>query len=85
MSQAFTPVSAAVATAASADPGSPSAVADPKAVRPFRPIAGGGASDPPPPLVAGEPKVTFERDGDRITCIRIKCGCGHTIELACSY
>ena len=40
---------------------------------------------PAPPVVTGEPKVTLERDGDRIKCIKIQCGCGHIIELACAY
>ena len=32
-----------------------------------------------------EPKVTLERNGDRITKIRIQCVCGHIVELACHY
>jgi hypothetical protein len=29
--------------------------------------------------------VTVERDGDRVTSIRVQCGCGDTIELDCLY
>lgn len=34
---------------------------------------------------AGKPVVTLQREGERITGIRIECGCGQVIELACSY
>jgi hypothetical protein len=33
----------------------------------------------------GKPVVTLQRDGDRVTCIRIECVCGQILELACSY
>jgi hypothetical protein len=32
-----------------------------------------------------QPKITCQRDGDRITQIRIQCACGQVIELACDY
>ena len=32
-----------------------------------------------------EPVVTLQKDGDRVIGIRIECGCGQVIELACSY
>jgi len=31
------------------------------------------------------PSVSLERDGDRVTHIRIQCGCGQLIELECAY
>ena len=34
---------------------------------------------------ASKPVVTLQRDGERITGIRIECICGQVIELACSY
>ena len=34
---------------------------------------------------AGKPIVTLQREGERIAGIRIECGCGQVIELACSY
>ena len=34
---------------------------------------------------AGEPVVTLQREGDRVTGIRVECGCGQVIELTCSY
>jgi hypothetical protein len=33
----------------------------------------------------GEPRVTLQRDGDRITHLRIQCTCGQIIDLACVY
>lgn len=33
----------------------------------------------------GKPVVTLQREGDRVTGIRIECTCGQVIELACSY
>jgi hypothetical protein len=32
-----------------------------------------------------EPRVTLQRDEDRISAIRIQCTCGQTIELTCVY
>ena len=32
-----------------------------------------------------EPRVTLQRDGGRVSAIRIQCGCGQVIELACVY
>lgn len=32
-----------------------------------------------------EPKLTVERDGSRVTHIRIQCNCGQTHEIACVY
>jgi hypothetical protein len=32
-----------------------------------------------------EPQLSMQRDGDRITNIRIQCSCGQVMELACVY
>jgi hypothetical protein len=37
------------------------------------------------PNAHANPTVTFERDGDRVTLIRIQCPCGNVFELACDY
>lgn len=43
----------------------------------------------PPGAVAHEkicePRVTLQRDGERITGIRVQCTCGQTMDLACLY
>lgn len=33
----------------------------------------------------GTPKITLQKDGDRITQIRVQCPCGQIIELNCVY
>lgn len=33
----------------------------------------------------GEPKVTLQRDGNRVTGIHIQCACGQVMELSCVY
>ena len=33
----------------------------------------------------GEPRVTIQRDGDRVTHLRIQCACGQIMDLACVY
>jgi hypothetical protein len=32
-----------------------------------------------------EPIVTLEKDGERVTAIRIECSCGQVVELSCVY
>jgi hypothetical protein len=32
-----------------------------------------------------EPRLSMQRDGDRITDIRIQCSCGQMMDLACVY
>jgi hypothetical protein len=32
-----------------------------------------------------EPRLTIQRDGERITNIRIQCACGQVMDLACVY
>lgn len=32
-----------------------------------------------------QPTVSLQKDGDRVTHIRIECSCGEIIELECSY
>jgi hypothetical protein len=46
-----------------------------------------GAMDPSSGLAKNgcEPRLTMERDGERISSIRILCSCGQTMELACVY
>jgi hypothetical protein len=34
---------------------------------------------------ATQPTVTLQKDGDRVTHIRIQCSCGEVIELECAY
>jgi hypothetical protein len=43
-------------------------------------LAGNGAEKK-----VGEPRVTVQRDGDRVTHLRIQCTCGQIMDLACVY
>ncbi len=51
------------------------------AVRP----PGARSSESPCAGAGAEPTMTLQRDGDRITSVRIQCACGQVIELACVY
>jgi hypothetical protein len=46
----------------------------------LRPAALNGAETKP-----CEPRVTVQRDGNRVTHLRIQCTCGQTMDLACVY
>ncbi len=37
------------------------------------------------PACTNTPKVTLQKEGDKVTQIRIQCTCGQVIELACQY
>jgi hypothetical protein len=53
---------------------------------PFSPLQVPGSLHHHSPSAAEQnPVVTLQRDGERITGIRIECACGQVIELACSY
>ena len=56
--------------------------------KPFNPVGASGAEKAiAPATIPGmcEPKVTLERDGDRISSIRVHCSCGQVLDLACIY
>jgi hypothetical protein len=40
---------------------------------------------PAPHASHGQPSVQLHREGDRVTGISVRCGCGQVIELQCSY
>jgi hypothetical protein len=56
--------------------------ADAKAV--FEPLPEGGRPAQPA-QACGRPSVILQRQGDVVSGIRIECGCGQVIELACAY
>ena len=65
--------------------------AETAAVKPLRVAVSEQAPTPTPPpapatpATAAEPRVSVERDGDRVKRIRVECPCGETIELDCEY
>ena len=84
MSQGFVPFSASAPGVRPAEAGArPKVVAGSKVDPAFRSIAESSLPAVVTPPAAPDPKVTLERDGDRVTRIKIQCVCGHTIELAC--
>jgi hypothetical protein len=51
----------------------------------FRPLSQAQAHPPTLPNTHGEPTMTLEREGNRVTRIKIQCPCGNLIELVCEY
>ncbi|HWD21206.1 MAG TPA: hypothetical protein VHB20_18205 [Verrucomicrobiae bacterium] len=54
----------------------------------FAPIGVKIHSPAKPPSAAEpcrQPSVTLQRDGDKVTSIRIECSCGQIVDLACEY
>jgi hypothetical protein len=56
--------------------------AEAKAV--FEPLPD-GAKPEPPAKACSPPSVTLQRQGETVSGIRIECGCGQVIELACVF
>ncbi|MGO8765221.1 MAG: hypothetical protein ACLQSR_08825 [Limisphaerales bacterium] len=50
--------------------------------RPFQALGHNAAKPGGAPC---EPRVTLQRDGSRVTAIRVQCSCGQVLELACVY
>jgi len=50
----------------------------------FEPMPEGGRPERPA-KACGQPSVTLQRQGEVVSGIRIECGCGQVIELACAY
>ncbi len=66
----------------------PQAAAAP-AFQPIQPASKTVVASPAPAAHSSHssaaPKVTLQRDGDRVTHIRLECSCGEVFELACAY
>jgi hypothetical protein len=55
-------------------------------VRAFQALAAKPAcGNSPTASPACEPRISVQRDGDRVSSIHIECTCGRVIELACVY
>lgn len=83
---AFIPLAGAAASPNQRPDFSVTVLAQTENAQPFRPLG--------QPLKAAcaithdsgcEPRVTVQREGDRISSIRVQCACGQVIELACVY
>lgn len=49
------------------------------------PLAGRSPSLANKPAAVPQPTITVQREGNRITLIRIECVCGQVIEMGCDY
>ena len=50
----------------------------------FEPLPEAGKPEQPA-KACGRPSVSLQRQGEVVSGIRIECGCGQVIELACAY
>lgn len=88
MSAEFTPFAAGRSESGTSTPFVLRRVASATSQGGYQPLASGGGVPPPRPPNLGEghvPVVTLQREGDRVTGIRITCRCGEVIDLACDY
>ena len=61
-------------------------LSQPENLQPFRPLVSPAGSAPASGQPSSsEPRISVQRDGDRVSAIQIQCGCGQVIELACVY
>ena len=79
MNEPFVPMSKSAAAISNQADFRVTLVGEAENSRPFQPLGHGKTGSP------CEPRVTMQRDGERISAIRIQCSCGQVIELACVY
>jgi hypothetical protein len=61
-------------------------LSEPGEVQKFQTVTVPAEGTPPAPRAENcQPQVTVQRDGNRVTGIRVQCSCGEVIELACAY
>lgn len=89
MNEAFVPLTGKVSPNPAAEPFVVKVLAKATgAAVPFQPPGArpGGTSAPAAhDEHAGQTHVSLVRDGERITAVRVQCGCGEVIELQCVY
>jgi hypothetical protein len=89
MSEGFVPLAAKPSGDHSAEPFRLKVLANANGPAvPFQPIGALRGASPAPSAHgehAGQPQVSLVREGDRITGVRVQCGCGEVIELQCVY
>jgi hypothetical protein len=60
-----------------------------EATRPFKTLEPAAFAADKTDAAAGkkncEPRLSVQRDGERITGLRLECGCGQVMEVACVY
>jgi hypothetical protein len=81
----FVPLTTAVPSANSRQGFNVTVLAREQAGQPFRALAESLKPASAAHTSNCEPRVTVQRDGDRVSAIQIHCACGQVIELACVY
>jgi hypothetical protein len=83
----FIPLSPAAVPAPSSQPANPRVTVVSPAGQDlsFRPLGQATPVSRQPPAPVPEPRIELQREGDRVSSIRVHCGCGQVIELACAY
>lgn len=83
----FVPLTAAVPSSKASAETRLTVLTEANHVQPFRPLGQASSAGPTQHAEgsACEPRVTVQRDGDRVTGIQVHCSCGEVIELACVY
>jgi hypothetical protein len=80
----FIPLSTAAPVKANGD-SKVTIISQTEKAQPFRPLGQSAPAASAEHQTNCEPRVTMERDGERITSIKVQCSCGQLIELACVY
>jgi hypothetical protein len=53
--------------------------------RPFQTLGPAASAEAANDKKNCEPRLSLQRDGERITSVRVQCSCGQVMELACVY
>jgi hypothetical protein len=85
MATQFVPLTLATGPAPSAGPGAQPAFQPLANAAPPSNLSTAGLAPAHSGACAAEPSISVEREGSVITRIRVKCICGHVLELACEY
>ncbi len=86
--EAFVPLTAAATRRNDSPDYRVNVVSQPEHTQSFKPLTAEAASATGTTTHGSkfcEPRVSIQREGDHVTGIRIHCGCGQVIDLACIY
>jgi hypothetical protein len=87
--ESFVPLTTALPSSGARTEFQATVLSEPSETKKFQPVAMPAASAfGTKPIARGEncqPQVSLQREGNRVTGIRVQCSCGEVIELACAY
>jgi hypothetical protein len=82
----FVPLTTAAPSTSSRKEFNVSVLSSAEAAQPFRSLAQSLKTPPTSPHTSNcQPRVTVQREGDRVSAIQVHCACGQVIEIACVY